>query len=142
MQAQATVAEQTTRSWYRRPAPLSPRAIEMTIRIQVPEDDGADVGIYPGFRPVFPDPYADELYKRLYDGVHAGLASVDSPFPAGGVGVFITHLRLSPSLTVDGDDNGDDDEVGRLGDTLEAIAASTVAALWRGTINLGAPHVP
>ena len=135
MQAQATVAAPTTRSWYRRPAPLSPRAIEMTIRIQAPEDDGADVGIYPGFRPVFPDPYADELYKRLYDGVHAGLASVESPFLIGGVGVFITRVLVSPPLAVD----GDDDEVDRLGNTLEAIAASTVAALWRGTINLGAP---
>lgn len=137
MQTQAIKAEQSSRNRYWQPSSLSPREIDMTIRVQIPEGDTADVGIWPSFAPTFPEPWNNMLHQRLYDGVHAGLARVGEPLPAGGIGVHITQLRLSPPLAA----GEGDDEARRVGEALEALAASTVAALWSGLISLGAPVV-
>ena len=133
MQTQAMVAEQTSRNRYWQPVPLLPREIELTVRLEIPEETGADVGIDPRFDPPFPPAWEDALHQRLYAGVHDGLASVGTPLPAEGIGVHITRLRVSPPLEPD----SNPDDVRRLGDTLEALTAATVAALWTGLISLG-----
>ncbi len=134
MQAQAVIAEQTASTSYSRRFPLPPRQIEMTVRLEIPEEDGADVGIQPFFTRDTPkrwEGWDDLVHQRLYDGVHAGLALVDAPLPDGGIGLKITRLRVSPSLASDTDEG----DVQRLTDTLETLVASTVAALWTGLTN-------
>ena len=135
MQAQAIVAEQTSRNRYQQPAPMPLREIELTVRLEIPDEDGADVGIYASFANSLPPEWDDTLHQRLYQGVHSGLATVEAPFPDGGIGVHITHLRFDPPLEA----RTSADDVRRLGDALEALAAATVAALWNGIISLGAP---
>jgi len=132
MQTQVIAAEQASTNRYWQPPPLPPREIELTIRLQIPEGDGADVGIRPSFALELPEPWEDMLHQRLYEGVHAGLASVGTPIPDGGIGVHITRLHLSPPVT---SDTGAV-EVRRIGDALAALAASTVAALWAGLMSL------
>lgn len=138
MQTQAIVAEQTSRNRYQQPAPLPPREIELTLRLEIPEEDGADVGINSSFDPPLPPEWDDPLQQRLYQGVHGGLASVEAPLPDGGIGVYITHLRIFPPLET----GSSSDEIRRLGNTLESLTAATVAALWTGVIRLGAPAAP
>ncbi len=138
MQTQAFVAEQTSRNRYRQPAPLPPREIELTVRLEIPEEDGADVGIKPSFDPPLPSEWDDALQQRLSFGVHGGLASVGASLPEGGIGVHITHLRVSPPVVSE----STSEDVRRLGDVLEALTAATVAALWAGVISLGAPSPP
>lgn len=138
MQTQVMVAEQTSRSRYWQPAPLPTREIELTIRLRIPDDDGADVGIRPSVVPDLPEPWQDLLLQRLFDGVHACLARVGTALSVGGVGVEVTRLRLSPPPTA----AGDPDDLRRMGETLEGLAASVVAALWTGLISLAAPAVP
>lgn len=138
MQTQALVAEQTSRNRYQRPAPLPPREIELTVRLEIPEEDGADVGIDSTFVNALPSEWDDTLHQRLYQGVHSGLASVLAPFPAGGIGVQITHLRFLPPLET----RPSAHDVQRLGDALEALTAATVAALWNGIISLSVPATP
>jgi hypothetical protein len=135
MRAQTVVAEQTSRNRYWQPAPLPPREIEMTVRLEIPEEAGADVGVNPRFAPSLPPAWEDALHQRLYAGVHGGLATVGAALPAGGLGVSITRLHVSPPLNCD----GSPDDIRRLGDTLEALTAATVAALWTGLLSLGAP---
>src|SRR5687768_13462900 len=98
MQTQAIAAEQTSRSSYQRPVPMPPREIELTVLLEIPKEDGGDVGIYSKFADSLPPAWDDALHQRLYQGVHGGLASVDAPFPVGGIGVHITHLRFFPPL--------------------------------------------
>lgn len=133
MQTQVVVAEQTSLNRYRRPAPLPPREIELTVRLEIPEETGVDIGINPSFSPPLPPQWEDTLQQRLYLGVHGGLARVGEPLPDGGIGVSITRLRVAPPLE---SDSGIDD-VRRLGDALEALTAATVAALWVGAMSLG-----
>ncbi|MGH2615960.1 MAG: hypothetical protein ACRDJC_12020, partial [Thermomicrobiales bacterium] len=76
MQTQAIVAEQTSHNRYQQPAPLPPREIELTVRLEIPEETGADVGINPSFDTPLPSEWDDTLTQRLYQGVHGGLASV------------------------------------------------------------------
>lgn len=138
MQTQIVAAEQTSRSSYPRPAPLPPREIELTVRLEIPEEDGGDVGIYPSFAQSLPSAWDDPLHQRLYQGVHGGLAHVDAPFPEGGIGVHVTHLRFFPALESEPTAN----DVQRLGDALEALTAAAIASLWNGIISLGAPALP
>jgi hypothetical protein len=134
MQTHAIVAEQTSRNRYRRPAPLPPREIELTVRLEIPEETGVDIGINPSFTPPLPPQWEDALQQRLFVGVHGGLASVGEPLPVGVIGVAITRLRVFPPLGAD----SDIDDIRRLGDVLEALTAATVAALWAGAMSLGA----
>jgi hypothetical protein len=134
MQTQVIVAEQTSRNRYLRPAPLPPQEIEMTVRLELPEETAADLGITPSFEPRLPAPWEDTLHQRLFDGVHGGFASTGAALPAGGLGVYITRLRFSPPLDV----ATSEEDVRRLGDTLEALAAATVSSLWLGVLTLGA----
>lgn len=138
MQTQAVAAEQTSRSSYQRPAPMPPREIELTVRLEIPEQHGGDVGIYSKFADPLPPAWDDPLHQRLYDGVHGGLANVDAPFPEGGIGVHITHLRFNPPL----ESTPKAHDVQRLGDAFEALTAATIASLWNGIISLGAPALP
>ena len=138
MQTHAIVAEQTSRNRYRRPAPLPPREIELTVRLEIPEETGVDIGINPSFTPPLPPQWDDVLQQRLFLGVHGGLASVGEPLPVGGIGVSITRLRVFPPLGTD----SDIDDIRRLGDVLEALTAATVAALWAGAMSLGATSAP
>ena len=138
MQTQVIVAEQTSRSRYPRTTPVSSRVIELTVRLEIPDDDQADVGIYSRFAEPLPPKWDDTLHQRLYHGVHSGLASVEAPFPDGGIGVYITHLRFHPRLETRTSAN----EVQRLGAILEALTAATVAALWNGIISFDAPAMP
>lgn len=138
MQTRTISAEQTSRNRYWQLAPLPPREIELTVRLEIPEESGADVGITPSFDPPLPAAWEDTIQQRLYQGVHGGLANVGAPLPDGGVGVHITRLRLTPPLNTD----SSADDVRRLGDMLEALTAATVAALWTGLISLGAPTAP
>jgi hypothetical protein len=96
------------------------------------------VGINPSFDPPLAPQWEDALHQRLYLGVHGGLATVGAPLPEAGIGVHITRLRISPPLTT----TGSSDDVRRLGDTLEALTAATVAALWSGVISLGTSPAP
>lgn len=137
MQAQAIVAEQTASTSYSRRFPLPPRQIDMTVRLEIPEEDGADVGIQPIFTLDIPKRWDDLVHQRLYDGVHAGLARVDAPLSDGRIGVSITWLLVSPSLAPD----SDEDDVRQVADTLETLVASTVAALWTGLMNFRAMSV-
>ena len=138
MQTHAIVAEQTSRNRYRRPAPLPPREIELTVRLEIPEETGVDVGINSNFIPPLPPQWEDALQQRLSIGVHGGLASVGEPLPDGGIGVSITRLRVFPPLETD----SSSDDIRRLGDALEALTAATVAALWAGSMSLGATSAP
>ena len=133
MQPRVIVAEQTSRNRYAQPGSMPPREIEMTIRLMVPEDEGADVGISAEFVPGVPEQWEDGLSQRLYRGVHGGLARVGSPLPAGGIEVRISKVRVFPQLSTD----SDQDDVRRVGETLEALTAATVSALWSGLIHLG-----
>jgi hypothetical protein len=112
MQTQTIAAEQSSRSAYQRQTPMPPREIERSVRLEIPKED--------------------------YEGVHSGLANVDAPFPAGGIGVHLTHLRFFPSLEF----TPNESDVQRLGDALGALTAATVASLWNGIISLGAPALP
>jgi hypothetical protein len=138
MQTQTIAAEQSSRSSYQRQTPMPPREIERSVRLEIPKEDGGDVGIYSNFAPSLPTAWDDALYQRLYEGVHSGLANVDAPFPAGGIGVHLTHLRFFPSLEF----TPNESDVQRLGDALGALTAATVACLWNGIISLGAPALP
>jgi hypothetical protein len=138
MQTQALVAEQTSRNRHQRLAPMPPREIELTIRLEIPEEDGANVGIHSPFVNALPSEWEDTLHQRLYQGVHSGLASVQAPFPAGGIDVQITHLLFLPPLETRPIAN----DVQRLGDALEALTSATVAALWNGIISHGVPATP
>lgn len=133
MQTEVIAAEQTSRNRYWRPAPLPPRDVELTVRMQIPDDDDTDVGIHLDFSPPVPEQWGGVLDQRLFDGVHRGLASVDQPLPPGGISIQITTLRITPTLELDGDLA----EVHRIGDMLEALTSATVAALWTGLISLG-----
>jgi hypothetical protein len=133
VRSQVIVAEQTSRNRYSQPGSLPPREIELTVRLVIPEEDGADVGITAEFAPNVPTQWEDRLYERLYSGVHGGLASVGSPLPAGGIEVHLSSIRVSPQLESD----SDTEDVRRLGDTLEALTAATVRGLWSGLIHLG-----
>ena len=135
MQTRVMVAEQTNSNRYWPAAPSSPWEIELTLRLRVPEEEGTDIGINHRFSLAVPSRWEEEIYDRLNNGVHGGLASVEAPLPHGGIGVDITHLLISPALTADSAAA----DIGRLGDTLEALAAATVAALWTGLLRLGAP---
>jgi hypothetical protein len=134
MQTQVIRAEQTSRNRYLRPAPLPPREIELTVRLESPEGTGADVGIVPSFRRSLPSQWEDAILQRLYQGVHGGLAQVGTPLPAGGIAVHISRLRFSPLL----DPESNIDDLQRLGDALEAHTAATIAAVWTGALSLGA----
>ena len=138
MQTQAIVVERSSRTLCERPAPMPPREIEFTVRLEIPDDDGADVGIYSRFADPLPPEWNDALHQRLYQGVHGGLASVEAPLPAGGIGVYVTHLRFHPPLGT----RTSASDVQRLGDALEALTAATVAALWKGLISFDAPIAP
>jgi len=133
MQSREIVAEQTSRNRYSRPGALPPREIEMTVRLIVPDEDGADVSITADFAPTLPARWEDRLYERLYSGVQGGLAGVGSSLPVGGIHVEISSIRVSPQV----EDDSDTDDVGRLGDTLEALTTATVGGLWSGLIRLG-----
>lgn len=138
MQTQAIAAEQTSRNVYQRPAPMPPWEIELTVRLEIPEQDEGDVGISSMFAHPLPPAWDDPLHQRLYQGVHSGLATVDAPFPDGGIGVHITHLRFFPPLESIPNEN----DVQRLGDALEALTAATITSLWNGIVSLGAPAIP
>lgn len=129
------VAEQTSRNSYSQVAPLPPREIELTVRLEIPEESGADVSISPDFDQTLPSFWEETVHQRLYAGVHGGIARVGAPLPAGGIGVHITRLRVTPLS----DSENNANELRRLGETLEALTASTVAALWAGLISHGAP---
>jgi hypothetical protein len=131
----AFIAEQTSRNRYSRVAPLPPREIELTLRLEIPEESGADVSTTPDLDLPLPTSWEETVHQRLYAGVHGGIARGGAPLPAGGIGVHITRLRVTPLF--DGEDNPN--ERRRLGETLEALTASTVAALWAGLISHGAP---
>ncbi len=138
MQTQAAVAEQTSRNRYHWPEPVPSREIELTLRLEIPDDDRADVGIYSRFADPLPPEWNDALHQRLCQGVHGGLASVEAPIPDGGIGVYVTHLRFRPPLGT----RTSASDVQRLGDALEALTAATVAALWNGLISFDAPLAP
>jgi hypothetical protein len=133
MREHAIVAVQTSQNRYFQGGSLPPREIELTVRLVIPEQEGADVGITAEFVPHVPTKWEDRLYERLYSGVHSGLASVGSPLPAGGIEVEITRVRVSPQLSSE----SDTEDVLRIGDTLEALTAATVGGLWSGLIRLG-----
>src|SRR3954451_18070978 len=138
-QAEAIVAEQTSRNRYQQqPFPLPPREIELTVRLEMPEGTGADVGIDADFDPPPPSTWEDALQQRLHRGVHGGLANVGAPLPEGGIGVHILQVRILPPL----ESTAAVDDVQRLGETLEALTAATVSALWTGVITLGSPSAP
>ncbi len=138
MQAEAIVAEQTSRNRYQQPFPLPPREIELTVRLEMPEETGADVGIDAVFDPPPPPTWEDSLQQRLYQGVQSGLANVGAPLPEGGIGVHLINIRILPPL----ESVAGTDDVQRLGETLEALTAATVSALWTGVITLGSPSEP
>lgn len=128
-------AEQAATSRYWSAESALEREIRMTVRLQVPEEDGVGVGISAGFEPALPPPWEDVLHQRLNVGVHGGLATVGTALPDGGVGVRITRLVVIPPIEA----GSDADEIRRLGDTLEALAAATVASLWIGLRSLNEP---
>jgi hypothetical protein len=138
MLTQAIVAEQTSRNRYHRPAPLPPREIELTVRLDIPEGTGANVGIVSSLDPPLPSRWADTLHQRLYLGVHGGLASAGAPLPEDGIGIRIAEPRLLPDL----DAESDPVDVQRLGDLLEALTEATVTGLWAGVVSLGASAAP
>ena len=138
MEQRVVTAEQTATNRYWLQGTVSDREIQLTVRLQIPEQDGADVGVSALFGPVLPEPWEEVLHQRLYAGVHGGLAAVDAPLPSGGIGVQIMHLIVVPPI----EPGSDEDEVQRLGDTLEALAAGTVSSLWTGLIRLSAPDSP
>lgn len=138
MQAQSIVAEQTSRNRYVQAPSHLEREIELTVRLEIPEAEGVDVGIDASFDLPVPPELGNALAQRLYQGVHGGVATVGAPLPEGGIGVHITRLHVTPPL---GQESATE-EVRRVGDILEALVASTVAALWAGVISLGVPSAP
>ena len=138
MQTQAIVAEQTSRTTYGRPSHFPSREIELTVRLEIPEATGADVGIDSSFEPRLSHIWEDALHQRIYRGVHNGLANVEAQLPEHGIGVRITKLQISPLPHV----NSVSDDIQRLGDALEALTESIVAALWAGILSFGTTSAP
>jgi hypothetical protein len=135
MTSQKIVAEQASRTRYIQAAPLPTREIEMIVRLLIPERDGADVGINADFSQGIPEQWQDALLQRLYRGVHAGLAHAGAPLPPGGIEAQITHVRVSSPLSPE----SDEEDVRRLGKTLENPTAATIAGLWQSVVLLGVP---
>jgi hypothetical protein len=121
------IAEQVTRSRFWPVAALPGREVELDVRLETPGEPGVDVDIVLLDEPL-PAAWDEAVVGHLYDGVHAGLAAAGCPLPEGGVRVSITRLRVEPAPT----DHPLPEEVDRLADTLRAIVASTVDALWAG----------
>lgn len=138
MQTQTIVAEQTSHNLFLQDPLAPPREIELTVRLEIPEETGADVGITPRFDTELLSDWQDALTQRLYQGVHGGLASIEAPLPMGGIGIYITYLRLSPPVR----EESTSSEIRQLGDALEALMASTVAALWAGAMSFDASITP
>lgn len=81
--------------------------------------------------------WEEALHQALAVGVHGGIAAANAPLPEGGIGVPITRLLVAPPLDADTDPK----DIRRLRATLEALAASTVAALWTGLMESDAVAV-
>ncbi len=92
------------------------------------DDPDADVDTVLILEPPLPPPWDDHVHRQLYDGVHAGLAGAGQPLPTGGVRVLITKLRIDPPL----DPATSPTEIHSVADTIRALAAATVGALWTG----------
>jgi hypothetical protein len=122
------LAEQTTLSRYRSSAPLPEREIEITIRLEMPAQDEADVSITIGFELPLSPPWDDRVVQQLYEGVHAGLAAAGLPLPPEGLAVQVSALRVAPPLGID----AGNDEASQVGDTVRALAAATVELLRNG----------
>ncbi|MDP9363472.1 MAG: hypothetical protein M3Q10_04445 [Chloroflexota bacterium] len=121
------IAEQASRSRFWPIAALPGREVELDVRLETPGEPGVDVDILLLDEPL-PAAWDEAVVRHLYEGVHAGLAAAGRPLPDGGVRVSITKLRVEPTLAGD----PDPEEVDRLADTVRAIVASTVDALWAG----------
>lgn len=121
------VAEQTTHSRYWASPSLPAREIDLVARVETGRDAETDVDTELLYDPL-PAAWDDAIARELFAGVHAGLAAVGAPLPAGGVRVRISELRISPPLAGDPSPT----ELRSVGETVRAIAAATVEALWTG----------
>ena len=121
------VAEQATRSRYWRSDASPSREIRLTARLEIPGEEGVDVATSLVFEPLA-SPWDEQIDQHLYDGVHAGLASVGGALPADGIRVLITALHIMPGLAPESSEG----EVRSVGETVHALAAATVSALWTG----------
>lgn len=133
------IAEQSTSSAFLLSADRVATEIEMTVRMEIPAtgvSTGADVSTLLSYEPKVPERLQDELHRGLFDGVHQGLALVDSPLPEGGIAVEVTRLVIAkPGLEILTSDNS----VRQVATTLESLIACTVASLWKTLIIISKP---
>ena len=75
-----------------------PLEITMTMRMSMPGDPYADISTGLLFQPEFPEHREDVLHRRLYDGVHEGIAYLGLPLPAEHLAVDIMELQIVPAV--------------------------------------------
>ena len=104
--------------------------VVLGVRVRVTTPGECCVAIASSLRfeydPPLPDDIAVRLDDRLYDGLYAGLATLDGPLPPGHLQVAVVEVRAVPSLaSLVG--AGDWAVIGALGDALAERAVAAVA---------------
>lgn len=82
----------------------------------------------PLFEPPLPPPWDERIHRQIYDGVHAGVATVDSPLPTGGLRALITEVRIDPPLAP----SAGASDVRAAAETVRSLTVATVGILWTG----------
>lgn len=122
------VAEQVSTSRYWSATMTAPREIRLTVRLESPGEEGVNVATTLSFMPPISEPWGEAIDRLLYAGVHDGLGSAARPLPAQGITVSVTELVLEPPLDAATDPLVAD----RVGETIRAMTAAAVGALWSG----------
>lgn len=128
------IAEQTAACAYWISEQRPPVEIRLTVRLEIPGEEEVDVATTFLFEEHLPGRAAETLHRRLYDGVHGGIAATGFPLPEGGMAIKVLNLHIQPpeSLATDG--------LHPVGSALQALVTEVVAALWSGLSNLELPE--
>jgi hypothetical protein len=126
------IAEQSSRTVFLLDADKPAAEIEITVRMEIPQSSpvaGGDVSTWLRYEPEVPEQLQDELHRALYNGVHAGLATIDAPLPQGGIAVEVSRLVVkTPEL----DTLSAASAIGQVAGNLHTLVTYTVASLWQG----------
>jgi hypothetical protein len=123
--------------------PGQPVLLQLTARVETPGECCANIATTIAFdyAPPLPADVAVRLDDRLYDGVYAALAEIDSPFPPEGVRVTLLTLDSTPAIAeaLPPDDWA---AVGALSDCCYALARAAVARAWQALSHANTENLP